>query len=69
MRIPALGDMDVLRLPDSTEVVAAEALAHIDAEAVIVPAGCRSIGVRAFADCPNLKYVRFLSDASASVFL
>ena len=29
----------------------------IDAEVVLIPESCVSIGSRAFANCPNLKYV------------
>lgn len=44
-------------LPDGLKVIEAEAFLGVDAEAVIIPAGCTEIRSRAFANCPNLVYV------------
>ena len=55
--IPALSEMRVLYLPADLTVVDNEAFTGIDVDAVIIPGNCRSIGRRAFADCPNLMYV------------
>ena len=56
--IPALKDMNTLRLPDGLETIESEAFIGIGHDAVIIPDGCREIGSKAFADCPNLIYVR-----------
>ncbi len=47
----------VITLPASVKRIEENALEGIDAEAIIVPAGCEYIGDRAFANCPNLVYV------------
>ncbi|MDO5435742.1 MAG: leucine-rich repeat protein [Clostridia bacterium] len=49
--------MDVLRLPDALVQIDPEAMSGTAAEAVIVPPACTRIGSRAFAACPNLKYI------------
>ena len=56
--IPALGTLQVLRLPDALTAVEEEAFAGGAFEAVILPAGCTSVGSRAFAGCANLLYVK-----------
>ena len=56
--IPALKDMDVLKLPAGLETIEEGAFAGILCEAVIIPDGCREIQAGAFADCGNLRYVR-----------
>lgn len=56
--IPALKDMNTLRLPAGLDSVEDEAFTGLACEAAIIPDGCREIGARAFADCPNLIYVR-----------
>jgi hypothetical protein len=60
--IPALKDMDVLKLPAGLETIEEGAFAGILCEAVIIPDGCREIKADAFADCGNLRYV-WLPDA------
>ena len=47
----------VAYLPDSLDVIDAEALLGIAARTVVIPGGATTIGERAFASCPNLKYV------------
>lgn len=47
----------MLYLPADILHIEAEAFAGLPMEAVIIPAGCRSIGSRAFADCPNMAFV------------
>lgn len=54
--IPALCDLDVLRLPASARQIEAYAFAGIDCQAVLIPSGCESIGEYAFAGCENLQY-------------
>ena len=44
----------VLALPSGLRIIEEEAFAGVAAEKIVVPAGVRSIGSRAFADCPNL---------------
>lgn len=55
--IPALGDMDVLRLPAGIQSIQASAFAGAACQAVLIPEGCRAIESRAFADCARLLYV------------
>ena len=45
-------------LPADLNTIEAEAFAGAAFEAVVIPEGCKTIGSRAFADCPNLVYVR-----------
>ena len=47
------------RLPAFIDSIGDEAFMGIEAEFVFIPAGCRSIGERAFANCPNLRVVYF----------
>ena len=47
----------VAYLPDSLDVIDAEALLGIAARTVVIPDGATTIGARAFASCPNLEYV------------
>ena len=56
--IPALKDMDVLKLPAGLETIEEGAFSGILCEAVIIPDGCREIKAGAFEDCGNLRYVR-----------
>ena len=44
-------------LPTGLTTIYSEAFAGINAEVVLVPDGCVSIASRAFANCPNLRYV------------
>ena len=56
--IPALKDMNVLRLPAQLTTIEAGAFAGTDCEAVIIPEDCESIGAGAFANCRELTYVQ-----------
>ncbi|MBR1822121.1 MAG: leucine-rich repeat protein, partial [Clostridia bacterium] len=56
--IPALKDMNVLRLPAGLREIEGEAFMGLSCQAVIIPDGCTTIGARAFADCAGLIYVR-----------
>ena len=47
----------VLRLPEHLNDIRGEAFAGIDAQAVVIPDGCASIGYHAFWDCENLTNV------------
>ena len=49
--------LDTLRIPEGITEIEDEAFAGISAERVILPAGLRRIGKRAFAGCAHLKYV------------
>jgi len=51
-------------LPADLTHIEDEAFAGINAEVIEISEGCVSIGARAFADCPNLKYV-LVSDLSS----
>ena len=62
--IPALKDLDVLRLPSSLEIIEEEAFASLDCEAVIIPEGCTAIGPNAFRNCIRLRYVRIPGSVS-----
>lgn len=55
--IPSLNNMQVLILPDMLTAIEEEAFMGGAFEAVIVPANCTSVGIRAFADCESLKYI------------
>ena len=61
--VELLSALDVI-LPADLTHIEEEAFAGIDAEVIEVPEGCVSIGERAFADCPNLRYV-IVSDLNA----
>ena len=56
--IPALSEINVLRLPANLKEIEEEAFESLPCEAVIIPDGCTTIGSRAFAYCTNLMYVR-----------
>ena len=56
--LPAREDLDILELPANLTAIDTEAFAGAACQCVVVPDGCVSIGPRAFADCPNLVYVR-----------
>ena len=55
--IPALKDMNILKLPSYLLVIETEAFSGLNCDAVIVPEGCETIQSKAFAECKNLKYV------------
>ena len=54
-----------LALPDSLEEIGAEAFAGVRASRIVVPAGCLSVGSRAFADTPGLIRVRIPASVTA----
>ncbi len=56
--LPAREDLDILELPADLAAIGEEAFAGAACQCVVVPDGCESIGPRAFANCPNLMYVR-----------
>lgn len=58
-RLPALGTLSVLDLPEQLTAIEAEAFAGADCEAVLLPAGATSIGSKAFENCAKLRYVYF----------
>ena len=58
-------EMIYATLPGNLKVIEAEAFAGAAFEAVIIPDGCTTIGSRAFADCPNLLYVRIPASVTA----
>ncbi|MBR3174803.1 MAG: leucine-rich repeat protein, partial [Oscillospiraceae bacterium] len=64
VRIPALGNMQVLSLPGNLSSIEEEAFMGGAFEAVIVPAGCTDIGNRAFADCTSLIFIRIPGDST-----
>ena len=53
----SLDGLKQLTLPAFMTVIGEEAFANTGAQAVILPAGCRRIERRAFADCERLEYV------------
>ena len=56
--VPALKNMNVLRLPSFLTTIETEAFDGIAAEAVIIPDGCTTIEPKAFTNCTNLLYIR-----------
>ena len=54
----------VPKCPEDLTRIEANAFEGIDAEAIVVPAGCEYIGDRAFANCPNLVYVSYPESAT-----
>ena len=56
--IQATGGMTKLFLPGQIRNIEEEAFAGGAFQVVVIPDSCTSIGSRAFADCPNLLYVR-----------
>ena len=54
----------VLRLPGSLDAIDAEAFMGCAARTVVIPEGCASVGDRAFANCPNLRFVVVLDSAT-----
>ena len=56
--IPALNDMALLRLPAELRVIDDEAFMGLAVDGVIIPDGCTEIGSKAFAECPNLVYIK-----------
>lgn len=65
LTIPALGTLNVLRLPQALLSIEDSAFAGLTVQAGMIPDGCISIGSRAFANCPNLLYVRIPSSATS----
>lgn len=55
--IPPLGEMSWLILPRDTERVEEGAFEGGAFDAVRIPDGCLEVGSRAFAMCPNLRYI------------
>ncbi|MBQ9196047.1 MAG: leucine-rich repeat protein [Clostridia bacterium] len=55
-------DEQVLSLSEGMREIGDEAFMDTAVTRVVVPAGMSRIGVRAFADCPNLEEVEFASD-------
>ena len=51
------GISNMLSLPGSLSSVDEEAFSGVSARGIEIPSGCVSIGSRAFAVCPNLRYV------------
>lgn len=64
--IPALGAMNVLRLPSGVQRIEEEAFLGLGCEAVIIPASCTEIGSRAFSGCAQLRYVRIPAGTSVA---
>ena len=58
-----VGSLVTFKLPAALTTIADEAFEGSVAEAFEIPAGCTSIGSRAFADCPNLKYLVIYSNS------
>ena len=56
--IPALGNMNVLKLPAFLKTIETEAFEGIAAEAIIVSDRCTAIEPKAFINCKNLLYIR-----------
>ena len=56
--IPALKDLSVLRLPAALKEIDDEAFRGLTVQSIIITDGCTKIGSKAFADCPNLIYIR-----------
>ncbi len=63
--IPALGSMNVLKLPAAMKKIESEAFANIACEAIILPEQCTSVGSKAFANCRGLRYVLVTSPDTA----
>ena len=60
--IPALSEMDVLRLPESLTEIEKEAFAGLNCQAVIFPESCEYVRARAFAGCERLIYISISED-------
>ena len=58
MTIPALKDMNVIRLPELLTILEDESFENIACEAILIPQNCASVGNYAFRNCKMLKYVR-----------
>lgn len=58
---------EVLWIPQETTCIDAEAFVGVDAELVVIPATCRQIESRAFADCEHLLYVILPPEASVQM--
>ena len=59
--IPVVFGLCLLTLPSDLQSVESEAFMNSSCEAVILPEGCVSVGARAFANCPRLRYIRIPS--------
>ena len=53
--------LNTLHLPQGIKTIESEAFMNLDCEAVAIPAGCQTIGERAFAGCSYLVYVQLPS--------
>ena len=58
---------NVLRLPPQMIEVSEEAFMGSAAEIVVLPAGCKTVASRAFANCSNLKYLLIARNAKVSI--
>ena len=63
--LPVEYRLDELLLPASTVTIEEEAFAGSNCQMVTIPASCRTIGKRAFADCEDLVYVKISSSATS----
>ena len=60
----ALGEISIMRLPAMLEEIDEEAFMGMAAEGIIIPDGCTAIGSKAFANCPNLIYIKIPSSVT-----
>ena len=58
---------DTVTIPEGTRTIEEEAFSGITAEIIVLPDECLVIGHRAFADCPNLKYIEAKSPAAIDI--
>lgn len=65
--IPALKDLDVLKLPSAMTTIEEEAFSDVPAEAIIIPEHCKTIGPKAFMNCRNLIYIRIPAGVEIAV--
>ena len=61
IRIIALKEMSVMRLPSMLKTIEDDAFLNLACQAIIIPEGCTTIGENAFAGCVNLLYIRIPS--------
>lgn len=64
INLPALGSLQLLRLPAGLTAIEEGAFEGAAFEAVIIPEGCTTIESRAFANCKKLVYVRVPAGAN-----